>query len=205
MSSEPKVYVGILNNLQSIIEQDGLVAGDKIPSERELSERLKVGRSSVREALRALELLGVIETRRGEGTFIKDIGKHHLVPLLGTFLLKNSKASANLEETKLLIEQNVLMLAALRANDASIREISRYLQEGTVDYEQFFKMIIEISDNSLLERIWLVLNEYSQVFKAQPLAHEPACYQKIVDGMAKRDPMIAIRAFEEMTGKKIVD
>ena len=43
-----------------------------LPSERELSSRLNVGRSSVREALRALELVGLIETRRGEGTFIRN-------------------------------------------------------------------------------------------------------------------------------------
>ncbi|MBR8646160.1 FadR family transcriptional regulator [[Brevibacterium] frigoritolerans] len=54
-----------------MIEADSLLPGDKIPSERELSDRFNVGRSSVREALRALELLGLIETRRGEGTFIR--------------------------------------------------------------------------------------------------------------------------------------
>ena len=55
------------------MEEDGLVAGDRLPSERELSSRLNVGRSSVREALRALELVGLIETRGGEGTFIVNL------------------------------------------------------------------------------------------------------------------------------------
>ncbi|MDQ7864958.1 GntR family transcriptional regulator [Peribacillus frigoritolerans] len=68
-----------------MIEADSLLPGDKIPSERELSDRFNVGRSSVREALRALELLGLIETRRGEGTFIRDFQEHKLVELLGTF------------------------------------------------------------------------------------------------------------------------
>ena len=62
-----KLYQEIVEKLRQMIESDGLVSGDKIPSERELSERLNVGRSSIREALRALELLGLIETRRGEG------------------------------------------------------------------------------------------------------------------------------------------
>ena len=79
----------------------GLLPGDKIPSERELSERLDVGRSSVREALRALELLGLIETRRGEGTFIKDFQEHRLVELLGTFFLQNEKVNEDLAETKI--------------------------------------------------------------------------------------------------------
>ena len=72
MTALEKVYVEIVHQLQNIIADDRLKTGDKLPSERELSERLKVGRSSVREALSALELLGLIETRRGEGTFLRD-------------------------------------------------------------------------------------------------------------------------------------
>ncbi|MER1935547.1 MAG: GntR family transcriptional regulator, partial [Priestia megaterium] len=68
-----KVYVEILKQIRQLMEDDRLTTGDKIPSERELSERLGAGRSSVREALRALELIGLIETRRGEGTFIKEV------------------------------------------------------------------------------------------------------------------------------------
>ena len=62
-----KYILEIVKQLREMITADDLKSGDKIPSERELSERLNVGRSSVREALRALELLGLIETRRGEG------------------------------------------------------------------------------------------------------------------------------------------
>lgn len=70
-ASKPKVYIEILREIRSIIKEDGLAAGDKIPSERELAERLQAGRSSVREALRALELLGIIETRRGKAHLLK--------------------------------------------------------------------------------------------------------------------------------------
>jgi len=85
-----------------MITMDGLKTGDKIPSERELSERLNFGRSSVREALRALELLGLIETRRGEGTFIRDFRGHQLVQLLSTFILQDEKAIRDVYETKKL-------------------------------------------------------------------------------------------------------
>ncbi len=56
-----KVYREIVMQLSEMITAGGLKPGDKIPSERELTERLNVGRSSVREALRAIELLGLIE------------------------------------------------------------------------------------------------------------------------------------------------
>lgn len=59
-SQDRKVYEGILLQIHEIVQRDNLVPGDKLPSERELSEQLGAGRSSVREALRALELLGLI-------------------------------------------------------------------------------------------------------------------------------------------------
>ena len=79
-----KLYIEIVKQLREMISEDELKPGDKIPSERELSERLNVGRSSVREALRALELLGLIGTRIGEGTFIKDFHENQLVKLVST-------------------------------------------------------------------------------------------------------------------------
>ena len=82
-SNKTKLYLEIVDKIRQMIVRDGLLPGDKLPSERELSERLQVGRSSVREALRALELLGLIETRRGEGTFLRDVRNHQLVEILG--------------------------------------------------------------------------------------------------------------------------
>ena len=82
-----KMYLQIVRELRLLIEKENIRPGGKIPSERELAERLQVGRSTVREALRSLELLGLIETRRGEGTFLTDFRKHKLVEILSTFIL----------------------------------------------------------------------------------------------------------------------
>lgn len=82
-TQDRKVYEGILLQLHEIIQEQNLRPGDKLPSERELSEQLGAGRSSVREALRALELLGLIETRRGEGTFLKHYRHNRLIDILG--------------------------------------------------------------------------------------------------------------------------
>ena len=66
------MFLDIVGELKTIIKVEGIKTGGKLPSERELAERLQAGRSTVREALRSLELLGLIETRRGEGTFLAD-------------------------------------------------------------------------------------------------------------------------------------
>ena len=82
MSSEktqPKMYLEIVRELRHLIEEEDIKTGGKLPSERVLAERMDVGRSTVREALRSLELLGIIETRRGEGTYLADFQKNQFV------------------------------------------------------------------------------------------------------------------------------
>lgn len=97
-SQERKVYEGILLQIHEIVQERNLRPGDKLPSERELSEQLGAGRSSVREALRALELLGLIETRRGEGTFLKSYRHNRLIDILGFFILRDAKTKKDLIE-----------------------------------------------------------------------------------------------------------
>ena len=84
-----KMFLEIVKQLRQLIQDENVPVGGKLPSESELAERLQVGRSTVREALRSLELLGLIETRRGEGTFLSDYRKHQLVELLSTFIFRN--------------------------------------------------------------------------------------------------------------------
>src|SRR5690606_15594180 len=101
-----KVYQEVLEQIRLFIDQHNLSPGDRLPSERYLAETLKAGRSSVREALRAIELLGLIETRKGEGTFLKAYQPYHSVELLSSFILRESKKKEELIEFKKLLEKH---------------------------------------------------------------------------------------------------
>ncbi len=70
---EKKMFLQIVKQLREIIIDQHIQPGDKLPSERVLSEQLNTSRSSVSEAFRSLELLGLIETRHGGGTFLADV------------------------------------------------------------------------------------------------------------------------------------
>ncbi|WP_062233865.1 FadR/GntR family transcriptional regulator [Fictibacillus sp. FJAT-27399] len=164
-----KVYVEIIKKIKTIIEEDNLQAGDKLPSERELTDRLHVGRSSVREALRSLELLGLIETRRGEGTFIKPATGHRLVEVLASFILHDKKAKQDLLETKSIIIRDCIELAVQRINDADVESLNDLLQQiNEVDHPnqlqqlsyQFKDTVIKLCDNHLLYRLWIELSGY---------------------------------------------
>lgn len=181
-SQQDKVYIEIIRELNHIIQEDDLKAGDKLPSERELSERLNVGRSSVREALRSLELLDLIETRRGEGTFIKSIGGHRLVEVLASFFLREKKARSDLAETRKIIEIEALRLATNRINENQLLNLEALIQKSKQSWKKgdfpveedylFHKIIVEACHNSLLMNIWISLVEYSKVALRESLSRD---------------------------------
>jgi GntR family transcriptional regulator, transcriptional repressor for pyruvate dehydrogenase complex len=186
-----KVYVEIVRQLREMIEKDGLKTGDKIPSERELSERLNAGRSSVREALRALELLGLIETRRGEGTFIRDFRGNQLVQLLSTFILQDDKAKFDVIETKNMIEMDCLYLAAEKYHKEEVERLKVWMNEHNFEDEEFFKKIAELADNHLFYRIWNILNDYYNALELKPSPAEKEDYHMLVDSLeTKRGELI---------------
>ncbi|WP_370874988.1 FadR/GntR family transcriptional regulator [Cytobacillus purgationiresistens] len=170
-----------------MIQTEGYQAGDKLPSEREMSERLNVGRSSVREAFRALELLGLIETRRGEGTFIRDFRGHQLVQLLSTFILQDERAKGDVKETKFLIEWDCLWLGARKAADSELNKIKEWALTGNYDDDEFFYRIILLADNHLFMRMWTILKDYynSLNFPQDKVSKED--YVLLIDTMVQHD------------------
>ncbi|MDQ0245886.1 DNA-binding FadR family transcriptional regulator [Bacillus fengqiuensis] len=192
-----KVYVEILNQIRKMMEIDGLTTGDKIPSERELSERLNVGRSSVREALRAIELLGIIETRRGEGTFIKEIGEHQLIELLATFLLQDSKAKKDLIETKFWIEQIVLKIAFYRLTDLQLQQLQTKMTAEPGYNEFLVKELFQYIDNRLLLRIWRVVDGYFKTFEHTYPINGAEMIKQMFKAIVDRNEQLALTIHQE--------
>jgi GntR family transcriptional regulator, transcriptional repressor for pyruvate dehydrogenase complex len=196
--NESKVYIEIVKQLRLIISKEALKPGDKIPSERELSERLNVGRSSVREALRALELLGLIETRRGEGTFIRDFHGNQLVQLLGTFVLQDQKAIKDVLETRHSIEMDCIRLVIKRCNDSHFTKLRTLLQFQNVDDEQFFYEMALLSDNHLVMRIWQILNDYVKALEIKKEMKNKSLYKELIDAIESRNENSALLIYKTL-------
>ncbi|WP_400242768.1 FadR/GntR family transcriptional regulator [Niallia sp. JL1B1071] len=188
-SKESKLYVDIVNNLREMIDQNGLKPGDKLPSERVLSETLRAGRSSIREALRALELLGLIETRKGEGTFLRDFQGHKLVELISTFILQNDKAKQDVLETKNYIQLNALYIAMEKIAEDEIKHLKRWVNEQEVSESEFFFQIIKMADNFLVHRLWMILNDYYHSLAIPTKEWEREDYLHLLDALNNRDQM----------------
>lgn len=120
-----KVYEGVVRQLQDMIH-DGLVkTGDKLPPERELAAMFQVSRSSLRDAIRALELMGLVEPRQGEGTVVCDLSADSLVNPLANLLVRNRRLVAELLDVRRILEP---ALAARAASHASAEDIA-YLRD----------------------------------------------------------------------------
>ncbi|WP_168733783.1 FadR/GntR family transcriptional regulator [Metabacillus sediminilitoris] len=202
-TTQSKVYIEILRHIRAYIAEKQLSYGDKIPSEREFAEKLKVGRSSVREALRALELLGMIETRRGEGTFLKDFREHSLIELLGTFILEDSKAVGDIIEMNSLLEHNALQLILKGDQERELKLLAAKLNNNSVTRYEFMKELILLTNNYLLFRIWSVLNEYVTFVceNDQEKVYPNSNLEMLVTALLKKEQKEVLAAYEAVSLK----
>ena len=99
-----KIYEEIVEQIKELFAQGDLKPGDKLLSEREFAERLQVSRASVREALSALEAMGLIEIKPGEGTFIRQMGVSSIIEPLALLLLMEKDQVFELFELRKILE-----------------------------------------------------------------------------------------------------
>ncbi len=99
-----KVYEGVARQIERLISEGSLKPGDKLPSERELAEMFRVSRSSLRDGIRKLELLGLVEARHGEGTIVRDLSADSLVSPIASMLVRKRQLVAELLDVRKMLE-----------------------------------------------------------------------------------------------------
>jgi GntR family transcriptional repressor for pyruvate dehydrogenase complex len=124
-----RIYEDIVRQVKALIADGHLKSGDRLPPERDLAERFRVSRTSVREALRSLQSRGLIEIRAGDGAFVRDISVEALIEPLALVILPHREAVGELFEARHLIEPAIAALAARRASREEIIEMERILDE----------------------------------------------------------------------------
>ena len=124
-----KVYEQVIVQIKDMIDKGTLKKGDKLPSERKLVEQLQVSRASIREALRALEVIGLIECRQGEGNYIKTSFQDNLFePLSIMFMLEGSNPEA-IWELRKIMEVEAAGLASKRITDEQLKELKEITEK----------------------------------------------------------------------------
>ena len=153
----------ILDRFEAAIRGGELAAGDLVPSENELAATLGVGKSSVREAIKMLEALGVVEVRRGDGTYVCEHPPANTVNPLVFALLMEQGSSRKLLELRQLFEPGMTILAMNRATAEDRERIRRTVtefeeliekKEQTAEADLAFHLaILETTHNPLVVRI----------------------------------------------------
>jgi GntR family transcriptional repressor for pyruvate dehydrogenase complex len=123
-----RIYQEIVRQVKGMIAEGRLKSGDQLPPERDLAEKFVVSRTAVREALRALESLGLVEIRPGEGTFVREVSVESLIEPLALVMLSQREALGELFEARQLIEPALAALAARRATPEDVQEMERILE-----------------------------------------------------------------------------
>lgn len=123
-----KVYEKVAEQIQRMIRDGQLKAGDKLPPERELAEIFQVSRSSLRDAIRTLELMGLVEPRQGEGTVVRDPSAETLVQPLSTVLLGQRELVRELLEFREMIEPALAGRAAANGSAEDLAELEDILR-----------------------------------------------------------------------------
>ena len=164
-----RLFEGIVAQVRDLIRDGRLQPGQRLPAERELAERFQVSRASLREAIRTLELEGLVVIRPGAGTFVSEEGFDAAMDVLARRLLAEREALADVVELRLVLEPQIAALAAQRATleDKGRLEVILKEQEeqilrgetGAVADTAFHSTLASASHNEALVRLSTTLVE----------------------------------------------
>lgn len=157
----------IIRQIRDLITSGQLNPGDKLPPERKLCERLGVGRTHLRDALKKLEFYGILKTLPQSGTVVAGMGLTALEGLITEMLGLQGNDFKSLVETRVILETNIVELAAEQRTDDDIREIEHALvahrdklqrDNDAVEEDLLFHLkIAEASKNSVLNSLMLII------------------------------------------------
>ncbi len=205
-----RIYEDVARQIQALIADGALAAGDMLPPERELAERFAVSRGSVRDAIRVLELVGLVVPRQGEGTVVADVSADAVVAPLANALLRKRELIVELIDVRKMIEPP---LAARAAANASPEEIARLEEiygrqrektlrgEPTVEEDgEFHWAVAAAAGNGVVRKVLDVLMDLLRETRARTLqtagrpAKSLAGHRRVLEAIRRGDGAAAEQA-----------
>lgn len=159
-----------IEQLRKFIVNNNLEEGSKMPSERELVDKLQISKGSIREALRILEITGLVDVRPGKGIFVRHLTGDLVVPL-SSWVTRNKDEIYQHFEARLILEPEVAALAARRITKEYINRIEQniLLQKSYPETEvvstisadiEFHRLVAEAAKN---ETISMLMNSLAKI------------------------------------------
>lgn len=204
----------IIAQIRDLINLKNLEPGDKLPSERMLSEKFGVSRSNVREAIQKLEFYGLLNSIPQSGTFVANIGVIAMNGMIEDILRLEDPDFKSLVETRILLELKTVRLAALRRTDEDLQEMKNTLDaytekvlnnEDAVQEDLLFHLAIaKASGNSTMNTFMLIITpEIITNFEKYHVCDKSlaqkgiAEHQAIYEAIKNQNPQLAKQKMKE--------
>lgn len=196
-----KVVHAIVQRIREAMERGELRRGDRLPSEQELCKALGASRVAVREAMKILEALGVVEIRQGSGTYIPEAPKPSIIDPMQFFLYLGDADPEHVKELRFMVELGFSRIAQRKITDQELERLEENLEElkaafakGEVTVEldlEFHYLILEATRNPLIVQLGKsILNLFHDSIEAGVREHPEAAVQHhtlILQAMKSRD------------------
>ena len=215
-----KVYEKVAQQIHGLIRDGLLKPGDRLPPERELAETFQVSRSSLRDAIRVLEVMGLVAPRQGEGTVVKDLSAESLVQPLASILAHRRELLGELLDLRKILEPPLAARAAERATEdehealeAILKRQKEKVDRGELAVEEdseFHYGIARAARNSIILKVLDVFMDLMKESRERSLQVEGrlqksfAGHRRILNAIKRRDAHAAEiamrRHIEEIEG-----
>jgi GntR family transcriptional repressor for pyruvate dehydrogenase complex len=200
----------IAARLLEMIKDRKLRPGDRLPPERELAVMMQVSRPSLREALRALSVMGVIENRQGSGTYVTSLEPERLVENFNFILSLDLPTFIDVLEARKVIEVGLAAMAARKITDQQIQALEQCLEESERvlhDPEAFMACdlrihqdIAEAAQNNILSTFMVSINQVNVYSRRRTVElpgvaqHSFEDHRRLVQALKSHNPEAASQA-----------
>ncbi len=207
-----RVHEEVARQIERLILKK-LQPGDKLPGERELAEMLGVSRSSIRDAIRRLEIVGLVEPRQGAGTVVRDISTETLVSPLANVIAHRRQLVGELLDFRKMLEPPLAARAATHASTGEIggmeeilRRQDRRVRAGELAVEEdteFHYRIALASGNSVVLKVMDVVMDLLRETRSRSLQSEGrpqkslSGHKRILGAIKRRDAAAAETAMRQ--------
>lgn len=203
----------VITKIKDLITTKQLESGDKLPSERALSEKFGVSRNQVRSAIQKLEFYGLVKKLPQSGTVVSSIGVTAINGMMQDILKLQQPDFTSLVESRILLEKNAVKLAAQRRTDEALYQLEEALNNyntqvmkgnSAVEEDMMFHLkIVEASGNSVIHSMMLIIipeiisffmqNKVCDDVQTQKLIRE---HLAIFEAIRDQKPDEAVKALE---------
>jgi GntR family transcriptional repressor for pyruvate dehydrogenase complex len=208
--TRPRLYEQVASQILTWIRDNGLQVGDRLPPERELATRLGVSRATVSQALVAMEVVGVVSVRHGDGAvLVESAGSSKVVEALR----RHAQRLPEIIEAREALETKLAALAALRRTEADLAAIEAALDEmerdidaggrGVQGDERFHAAVTRAGHSSLLAQLMGEISDLVRETRIESLSQPERprrslqAHRRIAEAIRARDPQAAAAAMTD--------